>query len=40
VSLSKVGDNRISIEELTKSFKLINKEIAEQYEFRHYKKLS
>ena len=40
VSLSKVGDNRISIEEFTKSFKLINKEIAEQYEFRHYKKLS
>lgn len=39
VSLSKVGDNRISIEELTKSFKLINKEITEQYEFRHYKKL-
>lgn len=40
VNLSKIGDNRLSIEELTKSFKLISKEIIKQCEFRQYKKLS
>lgn len=40
VNLNKIGENRLSIEEMTKSFKLISKEIIEQCEFRQYKKLA
>lgn len=40
VNLNKKGENRISIEELTESFKLIKNESIDQFEFRYYQKLA
>ena len=40
VSLSKKGENKVDINELTKDFRLVRNETKKDYEFRYYEKLS
>ena len=40
VSLSKKGENKVDIDELTKDFRLVRNETKKDYEFRYYEKLS
>lgn len=40
INLEKTGDNKISIEELTSTFKLISTEVISACEFRYYQKLA